>query len=144
MTLADHWNDGDYLGVGNHDPVEVTGFKTNRCDSGSMAVNFAVANNDGESKAGFVIKGKGIGRLASFAKACGMTRDEAAEYDPESKHSHQQLVGRKVGVHVKKDGKYHEVDDWWPCGEAPEEPREPRVQHPNADSGPSIGDDIPF
>ncbi len=63
----------------------------------------------------FWLTPRAIFRLASFAKACGIPRDEACWFHLSDSRCHERLVGCSVMVSVgRKDGK-PEVVNWWPA-----------------------------
>jgi hypothetical protein len=101
------------------------------------------------SKAGFVLTQTSYWKLAGFAKACGLTREQAANYDPDRESSHRMLLRKRLQVYVIKKGDYHEVDDWANINEnvsdtpTPTDPRLTQPQAPEPAAAP-IGKGIPF
>lgn len=115
MSLGDHWDDSTYLPEGWHS-VTVKDFRNFEFTSGSPGVEFTVVAQSGRicKMEGFNLLPQCQYNLASFAKACGMTQEDARAYDPGQPDSHAMLVGRTVRVLVVKDGKYHKVEEWAP------------------------------
>jgi hypothetical protein len=118
MSLADHWSGGDYLGEGWHS-VHVEEYSTFEYNTGSPGVEFVLKDRAGKmQKLSFCLVESIQWRLASFARDCGITEDEAKHYEPLQPNSHSALVGRQVQVHIikgkpDKNGKqYHEIDQW--------------------------------
>jgi hypothetical protein len=126
MSLADHY-DGRYLGAGWHQ-VRVESYDCRFATTGTGLVEFTVrADNNSTSRATFFLTEKAMYRLAGFAKACGLSRDDAKRYDEQNANSHQVLVGARLNVHVEPkkgdDGKtYHRVTDWAGLDEDPDAP----------------------
>jgi hypothetical protein len=86
-----------------------------QANSGNRGIEFVLEDEDGATtKASFMLVDKSLWVLASFAKACGLSKDELEKYD------HEMLVGREVMVRVVRDGQYHKVDTdnrgWWKVG----------------------------
>jgi len=151
MNLA-KYADGEYLKAGDHD-VTIKEFKRFKYNSGSEGLEVHMADAAGRTtKTDFNLNDKCLWVLASFAQACGITREELADY------SHDMLQGRHVRVRVvgevKGDKTYHSVDKdnqgWWPVGTDTTPLREgpaATVQHPS--TLPEVedtrgADDIPF
>lgn len=113
MSLADHWSDKRYLDEGWHD-VTVCDYRVFVANNGRPGVEFTVENETGQtSKVSFWTKGdKALKRFAWFADACGLTKEEAKDYDETSEMSHRILLNRRVRVEVEKVDKYHEVVGW--------------------------------
>lgn len=142
MSLADHWDGGEYLPVGEF-LVTVKSHKL--IDKASTpGVEFTVADERGrQSRVTCWLSEKALWKLASFAKACGLTMAEAKAYNPDNQNSHRMLHGKRCMVEVaKRDDKYSEVIDFWKESSEPREPKPQPVQ-PVADA-PMTGDDIPF
>lgn len=146
--LSDHW-DGGFLPVGWH-RVTITDATTIKYNSGSEGVEFALQSEAGvNGKASFVLVDSILWRLAGFAKACGITREQAAKYNEHSIGHHRRMIGKMVQVLVVRGSprgdppkSYNEVDDWLPMSKptpvdqpAPE-PATPVEEKP--------ADDIPF
>lgn len=123
MALSEYWDKevgagGNYLRAGDWQ-VKVTGFDPFFANSGTPGVTFKLENTEGETRATFWLSEGSMARLASFAKACGMSREEAQQYDPMVKGNHSMLINHRVNVRVVLDdkGKYHQVDTdgcgWW-------------------------------
>lgn len=112
MSLADHW-EGKFLEEGWH-VVTVTGAVTFVANSGNTGVNFEVTDSQGRKmkSGGFMLLKQSLWRLANFAKACGMTQDEARRYDPMNAASHRMLINRRLKVLVTKGEKYNEITDF--------------------------------
>jgi hypothetical protein len=142
VSLADHW-DGDWLRSGWHE-VQVVDLDTSvRNDkTGNSGVSFDVQDERGaKGKVTFWLTDKALWRLASFAAACGLTREEGAKYEPTERRSHLVLMKRKLQVLVIPDGKYHRVDDWMPLGQVPPS-APPAAPEPERETTPT--DEIPF
>jgi len=119
MPLSDHWTDGKYLDVGNY-AVTVTGFRVFVSKKGTEGVEFELKADDGKtSSASFYLTDASLWRLAQFAGACGMTKEEAANYHTEQQNSHNVLVNKKVGVTINFEESttnnkyYREAVDWF-------------------------------
>lgn len=152
MSLADHW-DGGRLKAGWHH-VKVMEHRLFTANSGNNGVEFTMqcVNTGSNAKEGFMLVDSILWRLANLARACGMTREEAANYDPLNPNHHRKLHGLECWVEMVKDGEYHKVDGFRSLGEG--EPPPPKIDRsgemPNA-SGWERGvtetkrdDDIPF
>lgn len=154
-NLAEHW-DGSWLNDGWHD-VTVKEVRTFAATSGTEGVEFmCIDTNGNKGKATFWLSEPALGMLASWARACGMTKDACRSYNPDNPNSHRVLIGKRVRVEVVPDdnddsGKYHRIDGWEPIGAvAPEastrtttttSPQEPTTP---AGATPAAGMDIPF
>lgn len=154
MSLADHCG-GDYLGEGHH-LVAIRSFDVFFYKTGAEGVEFRMADDNGRTtRLSFLTQPKCQWVLASFATACGMSKEEMEEYHPE-KGGHDVMLNRKVLVGVIKcesdSGKtYHEVDKdskaWWkadgqqPISQPAEQPKPAgeRFVEPAEDP-----DEIPF
>jgi hypothetical protein len=150
MSLADVWDDtgpGKYLQPGWHE-VTVTDCQVHqRFHSGNDGLDVTVEDAAGaKSKAGFVLKPTVYWKLASFAKACGFTREQAEKYDPDRESCHRMLLRKRLKVHVVKKGDYHEVDDWAGLNESvAEKSTNPQVQRPEEPQPAApTGKEIPF
>lgn len=145
-SLADYKS--NYLTVGEHE-THVTTFKCFSANSGTSGVEFTVQDAFGSSsKATFFITEKAMNRLASFARACGLSEDEMRAYDPFNPNCHAALQGRAVCVTVdKREEKYHEVVDWkrstLPAAKRTVSKSAP-VAPPIPSDIPTEGDGIPF
>lgn len=128
MSLADHYDGGSWLQEGWHD-VAIKGYNVFQYNSGSNGVQFELAGAGGRTgKVSFCLVETILWRLAEFAKACGLTKEEAARYEPSSANSHHVLVGRRLQVRLIKEEKYHEVVEWVAVGEnVSNTPADPRV-----------------
>lgn len=135
-TLADKWDEGTWLKEGWHQ-VKVVSFKIERPGDKDI-VKFVVAETQtgAQGKADFFLTDAALWRLVGFAKACGLTREEARAYDPFNFRSHNALINRRLNVEVvpeEKEGKtYHRVEGWAPLSEEPDAPASPRLNRPNA------------
>lgn len=128
MSLADHYDGGTWLQEGWHD-VSIKSYNVFQYNSGSDGVQFELVDTRGRiGKVSFCLVETILWRLAEFAKACGLTKEEAARYEPSSLNSHHVLVGRKLQVRLVKQDKYHEVVEWVATGEnVSDTPADPRV-----------------
>lgn len=153
-NLADSWDatGGEYLPVGWH-TVKVAGHTNGENPhNGNRNVEFQlVAENSKKSKVTFWLTGDAIraGFLANFAKACGLTREEARSYDPLVANAHTRLHGKTVKVLVSlQNEKYHAVEggfnDWASVDDKTPEytPSEPKPQHGSEET--KADDEIPF
>ena len=121
MPLNDYWDTepgqgGTYLEAGWHD-VRVSDYRVFTAHSGNKGVNFTIVDKDGKSckTGGFMFVDASLPHLAKFAKACGLTREQAATYDPTVESSHRILLNKPLRVLVEKDpknDKYHIVTDY--------------------------------
>lgn len=118
MSLADNWSDGNFLPEGEH-VVTITGHRMFNYNSGSPGVEFELRGRNGATgKIAFCLVETIQWRLAQFAKACGLSRDECRDYDPLRSQCHARLHNRQVSVVVEKgapgkNGKqYNEVTDF--------------------------------
>lgn len=144
MSLADHWDTG-YLGEGWHH-VKITGFemKTNP-STGNNGVEFALVGVDSAKKAKvmFWLTDAALWGLAGFARDCGMTRDDAARYEPMKQNEHKKLVGMECWIEQEKKGKYHEVVGHRSLAEG--QPPPPKIDRSSIDpTTEAKADDIPF
>jgi len=130
MLLSDA-KDSQWLGKGWHD-VRVATYEV-KTPSDKSLVEFIVHDRDKQkSKATFWLTDAAAWRLAGFAKACGLSKQQLAKYDTDRPVCHKMLVGKKVSVEVDlQDGsdKYHEVSDWATFGSASTKPA--RIKHPD-------------
>lgn len=116
MSLGDYAGSGlQYLDEGWH-TVRVASVRDYQAHTGTDGVEFTVecATTERSSKASFSLNTKpALGRLCSFAQACGFTTEELARYDEKDPASHRAFMNRKVQAFVVKSDKgYHEVKDW--------------------------------
>lgn len=121
MSLGDYAGSGSqYLGEGWH-TVRVNAVRDYQAYTGTDGVEFEVECLTTQllSKASFSLNTKpALGRLCSFAQACGFMNDELARYDEKDPASHRAFMNRKVQVFVTKgDSRYHEVKDWRTIGD---------------------------
>lgn len=150
MSLADHWDNegpGNYLKEGWHS-VTVEDCEVFKYNSGNAGVKFTVKDAAGaQSKASFVLLPQCLWNLTNFAKACGLTREQGAKYDPDKESCHRMLLRKRLKVHVVlADGKYSEVDDWAGIDEDVSDtptPSDPRLAQAPSTAAPA-GRGIPF
>ena len=128
-SLADYY-DGGYLRCGWHN-VKVDSYRKFTATSGTDGVEFMLSGDGGaQTKATFWLTDESLKNsrygLGGFAKACGLSREKAASYNPFATDSHRMLVDRHLQVEVIKDGDYHKADDWMPIdSETPLETKSP-------------------
>jgi hypothetical protein len=117
----------DYLDVGWHD-VTVKGFEIFTAHSGSSAVKFNCVGPTGAAMEACLwlngfdqktqqLSKKCLWKLAKFAKSCGLSDEQLAQYNEDDPNSHAALVGKKVKILVMPQrGKpqYCEVADFMP------------------------------
>ncbi len=140
--------DGEYLGIGWH-TVQITNYRTFVPNSKNPGVEFEVVDTTDKLKSktdGFYFHTEGsLKRLASFARACGLTREECARYNTDSGNSHAALVGKIVRVLVEKDGKYHKVTEWAEeDGSAMPQALAEKFERPQEQAAAPAADSIPF
>ena len=140
--LGDH-EGADWLEPGDHLVTVIEG-RMFRYKSESQGVEFLLRDNFGKTlKTSFCLVETILWRLCSFAKACGLSKDDLKAYDTDNPRSHALLVGREVMVRVTRPEKYCEVESWWPVdGEAPEAQKPTPTPPPGETSKPE--EDIPF
>ena len=139
MSLADSWDGGgNYLGAGWH-KVHITGLRPFEYTNGNAGIEFEVQDSQGaKNTVSFSLKEDPPGkiapacnnRLAWWAKTCGLTREEGAQYEPLRASSHSVLMrkGVQVLLELQKDSdKYYEVTAWREF-DAEELPYQPPVQ----------------
>lgn len=134
-------NAGSHLETGEH-RVRVTKYRTIDANSGNKGVAFTVqdAMRCTSETDGFWFSEAALPRLARFAKACGMTREEMSGYNPMLPQSHQLLVGREFIATVTPQPdkpQYGHVSDW---RSVDEETADDNTGHQHA---PPPGDVIP-
>lgn len=145
MSLAEHW-DGGYLGAGWHH-VKVSEYKCFKYNTGNpgVEVHFLSVSTGSKAKDSFSLLPQSLWRLANLAKACGMSREEAATYNPDNPNDHRKLVGLECFVELVKKGDYHEVAGWRSLAEG--EPPPPKIDRsgemPTAQES-NRASDIPF
>lgn len=99
--LHDHWDSGKFLSEGKHN-VSVAEYKTFKYNSGTRGVEFVLKTQRGSSiKTSFCLHEKALWKLANFAKACGLTKEEAASYDENDPNSHRILLHRHLTITVE-------------------------------------------
>lgn len=110
--LSKHWSDNLYLEEGWHN-VKVDAFRLFTFNTGSDGVEFILKRGSAKAKIGFCLKDTILWKLAGFAKACGLSKEEAASYDTDQPNSHAVLLRRSVRVEIKNnaDG-YGDVVAW--------------------------------
>lgn len=150
--LADHYDEsgGNWLPEGEHN-VMVSGCTPKKFNSGNVGVEFALYDNRRrQSKIMFVLTENSLWRLAKFAKACGFSREDLINYDPQVFSNHQRFIGRRVMVDIAKgevqsNGKqYNEVRDFWPVEGGGESSESGNTQQTVAPVQEELEDDIPF
>jgi hypothetical protein len=127
-NLGEHYDEagGTYLPEGDH-LVKVKAIRFFTYNSGNAGAEYVLADaRDREIKLAFSLMPKALWVLASFAKACGLSREQCNAFDTDNLGSHQRyMIGRKLNVHVIKGAanaetgkQYSEVDKegrgWWP------------------------------
>jgi len=156
MSLADHY-DGGWLESGWH-TVTVKSFRTFEYNTGSPGVEFELRGDEGQrGSVSFNLLEQCLYKLGQFAKACGLSREQAKRYDTSNPNSHKLLVGNRVKVFSEKPkgSDYHEVTEWDavdqtgapPATPPPAEPAPlPTAAEANAAEAeaPPTGKDIPF
>lgn len=143
MSLADHWDNESYLPVGHH-KVKVLSHRCFEFNSGSPGVEFEVMDaKKRKMKLGICLKDTVIWKLAKFAKACGLSIEEARKYNPNTDACHKMLHGKYVMVVVEKLEKYCEVTDFYEVGGAAPPPAKESKPKEAPATGPS-DDEIPF
>ena len=147
--LDKHW-DGGFLPVGWH-KAEITDVISQEFQTGSKGVDYMLRSETGATgKVRFVLVESILWRLASFLKAVGLTREQAARFDENSLNHHRHWIGKMVQVQVILSGlrgdppkRYAEVDNWLPMS-APTPVDAPPPEHvAPAEEGRS-GNDCPF
>lgn len=145
-SLADHW-EGNFLGSGWHDVI-VTGYRTFQFNSGNPGVEFEVQSATGTTGkvSGFVLVEKALWKLANFARACGLTKEEAAKYNPHIPNSHQALLNKRVRVRSEKpeNSEYYEVVEWEPFKDAASPSPVASANEAATEGAPPNAKDIPF
>ncbi len=147
MSLADYW-DGMWLPDGWHS-VTIKDVRAFDAASGTSGVEFSCVDTNGnKTKASFYLTELAMWRLASFAKACGLTREQARNYNTDNPNSHRQLIGKRLRVEVvpdERDEKYHKVGDWTTDeGFVPPPVESPPESMIVDESPPPAAQDIPF
>jgi hypothetical protein len=121
-NLAEHWS-VDWLDCGWH-RCKVTEYEMFTYNSNNPGVKFKLRGLDrsGRAEASFVILENCFWKLASFARACGMSEEAAAGYNPENQNHHKKLLDRVLYVEVEPNGEYKKVDNWCKEDEPPNAP----------------------
>jgi len=144
---------GGYVQAGDHDLTVVSQKEIDKITTPNR--EYVLRNETGDTvKATFFLTPKAEWRLAKFAVACGLTKEQRQEF------TFDMLCGCQVHVRVIQktrtvDGEektYHEVDtgNVWPVGTVTTPPREgadARIQHPDSipeEEDTRGADDIPF
>lgn len=138
MSLADHYDtNGQYLRAGEH-RVDVKSLKFFTYNSGSRGVEFICGNDHGTSKLSICLKDSCLWKLANFAMACGVSRDEARRCDPEREQGFDIFIGRAflavVEAESAGDKSYHHIADFAALDDQPAKP--PMVKPRRATSPP--------
>lgn len=144
MALSNYRS--EYLGNGWHEVV-VGKPEMFTANSGTQGVKFPLRGDGGTTMASFFLTEAAMFRLAAFAEACGLTKDELKAYDETNPNSHNVLIDRRLKVLVERDrrSKYHEAVDYIKAGDPTPMPAETPAT-PIHDPGPPVTpeDDIPF
>lgn len=135
-SLADSW-DGKYMGTGVHD-VTIVGRKQFTANSGAEGIEFSFRDVAGRTinDAFYPKNEKTWWRIANLAKACGMTKAQAAEFDPSLPQNMGWFLNRRLKINVAKpEGKkYHEVVEYV----VPEKGAALPASAPPTDDGPPL------
>lgn len=151
-TLADYYDSagGDYLPAGQHE-VTISGVRFFTYNSGGPGVEYILADRLGRTtKLGSSLKHTAWWKIAQLAKACGMSKDECAKFDPSNRPAHNALIGRRLIVDVEQNAKgFHEPVAMHPCEpftpQAPQAPQQTAErQYTDADVEDMDNDDLPF
>ncbi|MCZ6654825.1 MAG: hypothetical protein O7D91_17585 [Planctomycetota bacterium] len=146
-SLAEHW-DGAHLQAGWHQ-VQVVEHRLFKANTGNNGVEFQFQSieSGGKAKEGFMLLDNCLWKLAALAKACGFTREQAAEYDPYNQNHHRKFHGMECWVEMVKDGKYHRVERFRSLTEGrgtDSAPVETMKEASEAEAAKQRDDDIPF
>ncbi|MFQ5494372.1 MAG: hypothetical protein ACE5EX_03230 [Phycisphaerae bacterium] len=152
MSLRDY-EQAKFLGTGWH-TVKITELRFFEAHSGNSGVEYTVADASGaEGRVSAMLLEKCYWKLASLARACGLTDDEMDAIDPANRDHYSRLIGRKLRVYSEiPDGrKYHEIVDFMPDdGTEPPDRPAPIPEAYKAPSGPpdaglaAAADEVPF
>lgn len=122
MSLGDYAGEGGgrYLKQGWH-TVRISEIREWTAHTGTSGIDCELEHPASSriQKVSFTLDTEpALRRLASFAQACGLTKQELAAYDEKSMQSHRTLINRRVQVLIEKEpgAKYAEVVDWNPVG----------------------------
>lgn len=141
MSLADHW-EGGYLGAGWYH-VKVSEFKCFNYNTGNpgLEVHFLSVSTGSKAKDSFSLLPQALWKLANLAKALGMSKEDAATYEPTNPNDHRKLVGLECWIELAKKGEYHEVVGWRSLADG--EPPPPKIDRSSEMPAGGRGDD-PF
>lgn len=146
MSLADHW-DGGWLKAGWHH-VKITAYEITSNPKKSpptpgVEFQFVSVDTGAKGKEVFWLTEAALCVLASFARDCGMTKEEARNYDPHNSNAHRAMVGLECWVEMVKKGDYHEVNDFRSLGEG--EPPPPKIDRSGeTPAAEARNDNVPF
>ena len=147
-SLAEHLVEGNFFEPGDHE-VTVASYRLFSSKSGTEGVEFILTGERGkQTRASFYLTEKALRRLAWFAEACGLSKDDMRTYNTDTPGSHEQLLGKRVLVTIEKvsaqNGKeYSEVVAWRKSengmspapAPAAQKPTPPAPTQPNAFDG---------
>jgi len=92
--------------------VSVVGFKNFCYNTGTAGVEVHLTDGENKIKASFPLTEKALWKLASFAKAAGLTKADFGKYDTDSE-DHSILLHRSIEIDVVENEKgYAEVIGW--------------------------------
>jgi hypothetical protein len=116
--------------------------------SGTRGVEFKLKGGTGGStKMGFPLSEAARFKLRLFAKACGVTKEQAALCDPDGESGFDVFIGKPVEAIVALNGKYNEMVGFagngieWIEQDAPA-PVQPAAA--SSDNSPAAKADLPF
>lgn len=151
MRSLDDYLESGWLQSGWHH-VKVTAYEMTSNPKQSpptpgVEFQFAGVESGERAKETFWLTDKSLWRLASFARDCGMTKEERKSYDPHNQNEHRKLNGMECWIELEKDGKYHRVVGFRSLKDG--QPPPPRIDRSSevptaAEANTSRGDDIPF
>lgn len=113
-TLGDVW-DGKYFGAGEFDVTIVSKKPFISEQKGTPGIEFTFRDATGRTiSERFYPATKAVFRLANLAKACGMTKDQAIQFDPTIDRNLDWFINRpcRISVGKKEGSKYHEVKEF--------------------------------
>lgn len=121
MSLADHYDNQNYLPEGWHQVTVIEHAVEKPAKANHPKVEFKVQHADGRGarSQAFWLTDKALGFLASFAAACGVSKDDMRNYDPHNPNAHAQLHRKELYVLVVKEGKYHHFEEWRALADGP-------------------------
>jgi hypothetical protein len=148
VIVGNHYdNVGQWLPEGWHKVTVISHKMAEGTKKGTPGVTFFARNANGKQAKSqtFWLTDSAVTFLASFAMACGLTKDEAQRYDTDNPNSHTILHGREVYILVVRDGKYHEFDEWQSIEDGPpaDEPKVNRSVSAATEDVPPR-DEVPF